>query len=312
MPLKKCLVIDLMHESIFAMLQEVGWEASYQPDISRDEIKRIHHFYAGLIVRGKTRIDYDLLGDNPSITFVGRAGAGVDNLDLDYLSKKNIQVIHAAEGNRDAVGEHTLGILLSLLRNISRADQQVRSHIWKREENRGTEIMDKTVGIVGYGNMGRAFAKRLSGFGCKVLAYDKYISGYSDSCAEEVDMQRLFEEADMISLHVPLTAETKGMVDAEYLRRFKKDIVLINTSRGEIVVQRDLAEHLKSGKVKGAALDVLENERLTEMTPSDREIFNILVQQTNVIFTPHIAGWTVESHRKINVALINKIKALNG
>jgi len=312
MPLKKCLVIDLMHESIFAMLQEVGWEASYQPDISRDEIKRIHHFYAGLIVRGKTRIDYDLLGDNPSITFVGRAGAGVDNLDLDYLSKKNIQVIHAAEGNRDAVGEHTLGILLSLLRNISRADQQVRSHIWKREENRGTEIMDKTVGIVGYGNMGQAFAKRLSGFGCKVLAYDKYISGYSDSYAEEVDMQRLFEEADMISLHVPLTTETKGMVNGEYLSRFKKDIVLINTSRGEIVVQRHLAEQLKTGKVKGAALDVLENERLAELTPSDREIFNLLVQQTNVIFTPHIAGWTVESHRKINVALINKIKALNG
>jgi D-3-phosphoglycerate dehydrogenase len=312
MPLKKCLIIDQMHDSIISMLREIGWEASYQPDISRDEIKRIHPHYTGLIVRGKTKIDYDLLGNNPTITFVGRAGAGVDNLDLDYLSKKNIEVIHAAEGNRDAVGEHTIGILLSLLRNISRADQQVRSHIWKREENRGTEIMDKTVGIVGYGNMGRAFAKRLSGFGCKVLAYDKYISGYSDSYAEEVDMQRLFKEADMISLHVPLTSETKGMVNEGYLSQFKKDIVLINTSRGEIVVQRDLAESLKSGKVKGAALDVLENERLSEMTPSDREIFNILVQQTNVIFTPHIAGWTVESHRKINVALINKIKAWNG
>lgn len=294
------------------MLKEIGWEASYQPDISRDEIKQTHHHYTGLIVRGKTRIDYDLLGNTPAISFVGRAGAGVDNLDLDYLSKKNIEVIHAAEGNRDAVGEHTIGILLSLLRNISRADQQVRSYIWQREVNRGTEIMDKTVGIVGYGNMGRAFAKRLSGFGCKVLAYDKYISGYSDSYAEEVDMQRLVEEAHILSLHIPLTSETKGMVNREYLSRFNKDIVLINTSRGEIVVQRDLAEHLKTGKVKGAALDVLENERLGDLTPSEREIFNILVQQTNVIFTPHIAGWTVESHRKINVALINKIKALNG
>lgn len=312
MLVRKCLIIDQMHESIIPMLQEIGWEASYEPDISRDEIKQIHHHYSGLIVRGKTRIDYDLLGDNSTITFVGRAGAGVDNLDLDYLSKKNIQVIHAAEGNRDAVGEHTIGILLSLLRNISRADQQVRSYIWKREENRGTEIMDKTVGIIGYGNMGRAFAQRLSGFGCKVLAYDKYISGYSDSCVEEVAMQRLFEEADMISLHIPLTAETKGMVNREYLSRFKKNIVLINTSRGEIVVQRDLVEYLKNGKVKGAALDVLENERLIELTPSNREIFNFLVQQTNVIFTPHIAGWTIESLRKINVILINKIKALNG
>ena len=310
MPVRKCLIIDQMHTSIVSLLQEIGWEASYQPDISRDEIKQIHLHYSGLIVRGKTKIDYDLLGDNPTIMFVGRAGAGVDNLDLDYLSKKNIQVIHAAEGNRDAVGEHTIGILLSLLRNISRADQQVRSHIWKREENRGTEIMDKTVGIIGYGYMGRAFAQRLSGFGCKVLAYDKYISGYSDSCVEEVAMQRLFEEADMISLHVPLTAETKGMVNEDYLSRFKKNIVLINTSRGEIVVQRDLAASLKSGKIKGAALDVLENERLSVLTPSDREIFKFLVQQTNVIFTPHIAGWTVESLRKINVILINKIKAL--
>jgi D-3-phosphoglycerate dehydrogenase len=311
MPLKKCLIIDLMHDSLFSMLEEIGWEATYQPDISREEIKLCHHQYTGLIVRGKTKIDRDLLGENPSIKFVGRAGAGMDNLDLDYLAEQKIQVVHAAEGNRDAVGEHTIGILLSLLRNISRADHQVRSLIWKREENRGMEIMDKTVGIVGYGNMGQAFAKRLSGFGCKVLAYDKYKSGYSDSYAEEVEMERLFEEADIVSLHIPLTEETKRMVNGEYLNRFKKNIVLINTSRGEIVVQRDLAELLKTGTVKGVALDVLENERLKELTPSELELFNTLLQQTNVIFTPHIAGWTVESHVKINVALVNKIRALN-
>jgi len=308
---KKCLIVDQMQESLFPMLHEIGWEATYRPDITREEIKNIHHHYTGLIVRGKTKIDRDLLGESPTLVFVGRAGAGIDNLDLEYLSEKKIKVLQAAEGNRDAVGEHTIGILLSLLRNISKADREVRSQIWKREENRGSEIMEKTIGIIGYGNMGQAFAKRLSGFGCKVLAYDKYKVGYSDHYAQEVEMERIFSETDILSLHIPLTSETRRMVSDEYIKRFRKDIVLINTSRGEIVVQHDLVELLKTGKLKGAALDVLEKEKLADLSSSELEILNNLVQQTNVIFTPHIAGWTVESHLKINVALISKIKTLN-
>ena len=158
MPSKKCLVIDPMHESLFSLLEEIGWAVTYEPNITRDQIKKIHHQYQGLMVRSKTKIDRDLLGENPTLKFVGRAGAGLDNLDLDYLTEKGIHLIHAAEGNRDAVGEHTIGLLLTLIRNIAKADREVRALTWLREENRGWEIKDKTIGIIGYGNMGRAFA----------------------------------------------------------------------------------------------------------------------------------------------------------
>jgi D-3-phosphoglycerate dehydrogenase len=309
--LKKCLVVDPMHESLFPMLREIGWDATYLPDISMPEIKKIHHDYTGLIVRSKTIVNGELLGEEPALKFVARAGAGLDNLDLAYLSEKKIHVLHAAEGNRDAVGEHTIGILLCLLRNIAIADREVREKLWKREENRGTEIMGKTVGIIGYGNMGAAFAKRLSGFGCKVLAYDKYKSGFSNDFVEEAELTVLFAEADIVSLHVPLTGETRGMVNRDFLNRFQKKIVVINTSRGEIIVQRDLDTLLENGMVAGAALDVLENVKLNALTPDQREIFNKLSGRTNVIFSPHIAGWSFESHLKINVALKEKIQALN-
>jgi len=218
----RCLVVDEMHESLFSMLNEIGWEADYQPKITREEIKAIHTHYAGLIVRSKTPIDRDLLGQNPTLKFIGRAGAGLDNLDLEYLSQKGIKVLHASEGNRDAVGEHAVGTLLSLLRNIPKADNEVKQSIWDREGNRGEELMGKTVGIIGYGNMGQAFAKRLSGFGCTVLAYDKYKSSFSDIFCKAVDMPTLYNETDILSLHIPLTDETKMLVNAEYLKRFKR------------------------------------------------------------------------------------------
>lgn len=307
---KKCLVIDPMHESLFSMLNEIGWEADYQPNITREEIKAIHTQYAGLIVRSKTTIDRALLEPNPTLKFIGRAGAGLDNLDLEYLSQKAIQVLHASEGNRDAVGEHAVGMLLSLLRNIPKADSEVKQSIWNREGNRGEELMGKTVGIIGYGNMGQAFAKRLYGFGCTVLAYDKYKTSFSDTFCAEVDMQKIFDESDIISLHIPLTSETKMLVNREYLKQFKKKIILINTARGEIVSLADMAAALDEGYVRGAALDVLENEKLNTLTPLQANAFNSLCKKTNVLFTPHIAGWTFESHIKINVALVQKIAAL--
>ncbi len=308
--LKKVLVIDPMHESLRAMLEPLGWEVDYHPALTRNEIRDKHIGYLGLIVRSKTTIDQDLLGDHPTIRFVGRAGAGLDNVDLQYLAKKNIHVIHAAEGNRDAVGEFTVGILLALLRNIPRAHQEVINGIWLRESNRGEEIMSKTVGIVGFGNMGRAFAHRLMGFGCKILAYDKYKHGFTNEFCQEADMERLYAETDILSLHIPLTDETRGMVNAGYLSRFKKKIILLNTSRGEIVPLSELAESFDMGLLRGAALDVLENEKLNELTDIQREGFRNLVVGGNVIFTPHIAGWTFESHIKINVALVEKIKSL--
>ena len=307
---KSCLVIDPMHESLFSMLNEIGWVGDYQPQITREEIKLIHTQYSGLIVRSKTPIDRDLMGEHPTIKFIGRAGAGLDNLDLEYLSQKAIQVLHASEGNRDAVGEHAIAMLLSLLRNIPKADDEVKQFTWDREGNRGEELMGKTVGIIGYGNMGQAFAKRLSGFGCTVLAYDKYKTTFSDPYCKEVDMSTIFNETNILSLHIPLTPETKMLVNKEYFARFKNKIILLNTSRGEIVSLSDLASELDNGAVRGAALDVLENEKLSTLSPLQARAFNLMRKKTNVLFTPHIAGWTFESHIKINVALIQKIKAL--
>ena len=299
-----------MHSSIFPMLQNIGWEFDYQPDITREEIKSRHMGCQGLIVRSKTTIDRDLLGSDPTVRFIGRAGAGLDNLDLAYLKERNIDVIHASEGNRDAVGEHAVGLLLALVRNIVKADQEVKNFSWLREPNRGSEIMGKTVGIIGYGNTGQAFAKRLSGFGCNVLGYDKYKTNYSDAFCAESKMETLFETADIISFHVPLTDETRMLVDIGYLKRFKKPIIVINTARGEIVSLAAVVQGIDDGIIRGAALDVLENEKLDRLTMSQNEAFNSLRERFNVIFTPHIAGWTFESHVKINVALVQKIDAL--
>jgi D-3-phosphoglycerate dehydrogenase len=300
-----------MHESLFGMMQPLGWQVDYHPGMTRSEIREKLSGYTGLIVRSKTVIDKDLLGDHPTLKFVGRAGAGLDNVDLAYLAEKGIHVLHAAEGNRDAVGEFTVGLLLSLLRNVPRAHQEVINGIWLRESNRGEEIMGKTIGIIGFGNMGSAFAARLRGFGCKILAFDKYKHGFTNEFCQEADMERIHEETDILSLHIPLTDETRAMVNTAYLSRFKKKIILLNTSRGEIVPLSELAESFSMGFVRGAALDVLENEKLGELTDTQREGFRSLITGGNVIFTPHIAGWTFESHVKINVALVDKIKALN-
>jgi D-3-phosphoglycerate dehydrogenase / 2-oxoglutarate reductase len=310
MPAPRCLIIDPMHPSLFAMLQDIGWEADYQPEITRETIKSIHQEYQGIIVRSKTPIDRELLGNSPTVKFIGRAGAGLDNLDLAFLSEKNIHVLHASEGNRDAVGEHAIGLLLALIRNIVKADQEVKKMVWARESNRGEEIMGKTVGIIGYGNTGKAFAKRLSGFGCNVLAYDKYKSNFSDGFSKEAVMETIFNEAEILSLHIPLTDETRMLVDIDYLKKFKKPIILINTARGEIVSLTALYKALIEGSLRAVALDVLENEKLDRLTASQREAFNSLREKSNVIFTPHIAGWTFESHVKINVALVQKISAL--
>jgi D-3-phosphoglycerate dehydrogenase len=308
---KTCLIVDSMHDSIFALLEQIGWQYVYLPDCNREEIRQKITGFDGLIVRSKTFIDEGLLGDAPTIRFVGRAGAGIDNLDVDFLSKKDIKIVHAAEGNTDAVGEFTLGLLLGLLRNIPRSDMQVRKSVWDREGNRGDEIGGKTVSLIGYGNMGRAFAQRLSGFGCKVLAYDKYKTGFGDNFCSESEMHAVYEQTDILSFHIPLTDETKGMANTEYFNRFRKNIVLLNTARGEIVPLSDLEIVIKSGKVRAAALDVLENEKLSKLTPQQQQSFNYLAGTTNVIFTPHIAGWTFQSHEKINVALVNKIKSLS-
>ena len=302
------LIADQMHPSLFEMLEKRHWQYNYQPDISRTGIFEQIADYQGLIIRSKTPLDAPLLDKATNLRFIARAGAGLEQIDLDAVARHNIQLFAAPEGNRDAVGEHTLAMLLCLLNKIHLADQQVRQRIWLREANRGTEIKGKTIGIIGYGNMGKAFAQRLQGFDCQVLAYDKYLSDYGDNNASEASPEALFEQCDILSLHIPLTAETRHLVNIAFLSRFRKNIVLLNTARGEIVKLTDLAEGIASGKVSGACLDVLENEKLATLTPEQEQVFEQLAASEKVLFTPHIAGWTHESYFRINQVLVEKIE----
>ncbi len=308
--MKKILIADDLHENIFPMLAELGFEVNYQPDIKRAEILEIIQDYEGLLIRSKTKIDRDFLSHCSKLEFIGRAGAGLDLIDLQAVEEKNIKVFAANEGNSDALAEHTLGMLLMLFNKLNIADAEVRQGIWHREENRGIELSGMTVGIIGFGNMGKAVAQRLLGFQVKVLAYDiqnKHSSEFG-FIAEEASLNDIFEQADIISLHVPLTSNTRMMVNDNFINQFKKNIFLINTSRGEVVSTKSVLKALQSGKLRGACLDVLENEKLTTLTPEQSEVYTHLFQQKNVILTPHIAGWTVESYRKINEVLVAKIR----
>ena len=303
------LIVDLMHPSILPMLEEIGVKADYRPDITTAEIKEILPRYEGLMVRSKLVVTEEFLATADRLTFIARAGAGVDNIDVSALEKRNITLLNAPEGNCDAVGEFTLGLLLSLFRNVVAADKQVRSQQWLREANRGEEIMGKTIGLIGYGHMGRAFAKRLRGFDCNVLAYDKLDGLTSDGNARLVSLTELYKDADVISFHIPFTPENRYSGNDTFFNSFQKNIWVINTARGEIINHSDLVASLKSGKIKGAALDVLENEKLASLTPQQKENFTYLAANEKVILTPHIGGWTHQSYIKINEVLTRKIKA---
>jgi D-3-phosphoglycerate dehydrogenase / 2-oxoglutarate reductase len=304
----KILIADEMHLSLMPMLESIGLQPDYQPLIKREGVLEIIKNYEGLIIRSKTKVNKEFLAHASNLKFIGRAGAGLDLIDIDETQRLGIEIFAANEGNRVAVAEHVIGMILCLLNKIHIADKEVRQGVWHREENRGYELMDKTVGIIGYGNNGKATAERLKGFGCKILAYDKLKTGFSDEFVEESTMQDIFNEVDILSLHIPLTDETFRMVNTEYINQFDKNIYLINAARGEIVVLDDLAQALESGKIKGACLDVLENEKLDKLNPEQKITFDKLAQSERVILTPHIAGWTHESYVRINEVLIEKIK----
>lgn len=301
------LIIDLMHPSIIPLLEQEGYSVDYRPDINREEILATIGYYTGIVIRSKTPIDRPLLERAKKLKFVARAGAGLDNIDLDYLESNQIALYHAPEGNRDAVGEHTLGMILALFNKYSQSDTQVRKGVWDREDNRGEELAGKTVGIFGYGNMGRAFAKRLRGFDVRILAYDKYVRGFGDEYVQEATFEKIQQEADILSIHVPLTEETRYFFSIDVMEQFSKPFYLINTGRGEVISFDTLNETLSRNILKGACLDVLENERIHALSPSQQVSFSNLVKRTNVLFSPHVAGWTIESYEKINQVLVAKI-----
>ena len=307
--MKKILFIDSVHPLIREELTGNGFHCEYFPDYNRRDFEKIISGYSGIIIRSKIMLDRSILEKAVQLRFIGRVGAGMENIDTGFAESKGILCLNSPEGSRDAVGEHTLGLLLALVNRIAVADHEVRNGKWIREGNRGTEIKGKIVGIIGYGNMGSAFAQRLKGFEAEVISYDKYKKGYSDGNTRETSLEELFEKADIVSLHVPLTEETHYMVDDSFINRFNKNIRLINTARGPVINTADLVKNLRSGKIRGAALDVLEYEetsfeQVRQQLPPE---YDFLIHADNVVLTPHIAGWTIESHIKLARVLVEKI-----
>ena len=309
MPRQRCLIVDEMHPTIHLLMEAAGIEVSYHPKWNRGEVLAHIAGYEGIIIRSKMRLDAEFFKAAAQLQWIGRAGAGIDNIDLAQAAAREVQVFNTPEGNRDAVAEHTLGLMLAVMNRIPQADMEVRNGTWQREANRGNEIMGKTVALIGYGNMGQATAVRLQSFGCHVIAYDKYIQSWPDYNATRASMEQVYAQADIVSLHLPLTYETRGWVNARFLGRFAKPIWLINTARGEIIQQVDLLYYVKTFRIKGVALDVLENEKVDQMLTGEKVVLQALAASGKVIFTPHIAGWTQESYAKINEVLVKKIAA---
>lgn len=306
----KVLVIDDVHTSLCDGLIDLGYQVDYRPMIKATEVPDIIADYVGLVLRSKLAVDEELLSKAQQLKFIGRGGAGLDQLDMEAISARNIDVVNAPEGNRDALGEHMTGMLLALLHNIPKANTEVRTKKWDREGNRGIELGSLTVGLIGHGMMGSAFAAKLSGFGCRVMAYDKYKAGFGSDGVAEVSLEQLFEHADVLSLHVPLTEETNRWIDGDFLDKFQKPIYLLNSARGKVVVLSDLADRLENGRIRGACLDVLENEKFANYSVEGIMTFDRLSALNQVIFTPHVAGWTVESYKRISTVLLKKISQL--
>jgi D-3-phosphoglycerate dehydrogenase len=305
---KNILIVDDIHPVFIEQAETLGYTCDYKPLIKASEALEIIGDYAGLVIRSKFNVDRSVIDAGTSLRFVCRAGAGMDNIDEAYAAEKNIKLINAPEGNMDAVGEHAVGLLLSLMNNFRTADAEIRTGSWLREANRGYELKGKTVGIIGYGFMGSSFAKKLSGFGVDVIAYDKYKTGFSDRYAREVSMEEIVKHSDVLSLHVPLTAETDGLVNDEYLFHFKKPIFFINTSRGKTAKVSAVLNAIKQGKIIGAGLDVLEVEKFPAL--AEQGWYEELRQSGKVILTPHVAGWTFDSYRRISEVMAAKLAKL--
>jgi D-3-phosphoglycerate dehydrogenase len=304
---KNILIVDDIHPVFIERAEAMGYHCDYLPLIEPGEALAIIGSYEGLVMRSKFKLDRQYIDAGTNLRFVCRAGAGMDNIDEPYALEKGITLINAPQGNADAVGEHAIGVLLALMNNFNNADKQIRSGTWDREGNRGYELKGKTVGIIGYGFMGRSFARKLSGFEVNVIAYDKYKTGFGDQFAREGSMEEIVKHCDVLSLHIPLTSETLGMINEEYLFHFKKAIFLINTSRGKAVKTRAVLKAIREGKILGAGLDVLEIEKFPAL--AEQEWFEELRQSGKVVLTPHVAGWTFESYRKISEVMADKLKA---
>jgi D-3-phosphoglycerate dehydrogenase len=305
----KILHIDSNHPLLWEQLHKAGFHNESDFTSSKQEVEAKIENYHGIVIRSRFKIDKTFLDKAINLQFIARVGAGLESIDCDYATAKGIHLIAAPEGNANAVGEHAIGMLLSLFNNLNKANNEVKSGQWKREDNRGYELEGKTVGIIGYGNMGKSFAKKLRGFDVTVLCHD-ILPNMGNENATQVSLSELQERADVLSLHTPWTPETDKMINSDFINQFKKPFWFINTARGNSVVTTDLVEGLKSGKILGAGLDVLEYEKLSFETLFEGEkpaAFEYLLKAENVLLTPHIAGWTFESHEKLAQVIVDKI-----
>lgn len=305
----KILIIDDVHESLLHRLKDLSIDYTYSPEIAAADVAKTLHDYQGIVVRSKIYVGKDLLKENPQLKLICRVGSGMDNIDVEETDKLGIDCINAPEANCDSVAEQTIGMLLSLLHNINKGSREVSENVWDREGNRGRELNSLTVGIIGYGHTGSAVARKLSGFGCEVVAYDKYVSDFGDSIIKEVSYDQLIDQADVISFHVPLTSETKGWINAEFIASVNQPFYLLNLSRGKIMRGKDVLAGIKNGKILGFAADVLENENLDGMSADEKNVFDQLKTDNQVVLTPHVGGWSKESYKKLSVVIGDKIEA---
>ncbi len=309
----KILHLDTNHPLLIEQLSASGFENHEDYKGTKQDIEKIIAAYDGIIIRSRFPVDRTFIEAAKNLKFIGRVGTGLENIDIQAAKERNIQLIAAPEGNRNAVGEHALGMLLALLNKLSTADREVRAGKWLREENRGVELNGQTIGIIGYGNTGKAFAKKLRGFEVTVLCHD-ILPGAGDENARQVGLAELKSKATVVSLHVPQTPGTHRMVDKNWIEGFQNPFWLVNTARGKSVATADLVAALQSGKVRGAALDVLEYEKSSfENLFTENELpgpLQYLIRAKNVLLTPHVAGWTVESHQKLAQTIVDKIRKL--
>ena len=307
----KVLFLDTVHPILEDQLLNMGFKCEHDYKSDRRTILKKIHNYEGLIIRSRIKIDKEFLAAASKLKFIGRSGAGLENIDCKEAENKGIHLFSAPEGNRQAVGEHAVGMILSLFNKISIADKEIRSGKWNREANRGIELSGKTIGIIGYGNTGKAFAKCLSGFNCKVLAYDKYKKNFSDECVQESSLENIQNKSDIISFHTPYNEDTHHYLNESFIKKMNKPFFIINTARGKVINTSDLIKGLKSKKIQGACLDVLEYEKASfENTFSEKidEKFQYLLSCKNILFSPHVAGWTYESYEKLSTVLADKIE----
>lgn len=307
--MKKILLLDIIHETLPAKFEEAGFVCDIKKVECSNDLKKIAAGYIGIIVRNTPLITKDIIDSADSLKFIARAGSGLENIDCEYAIQKGITIINSPEGNRDAVGEHCVGLVISLLKKICYSFQEIKAGFWQREHNRGNELMGKTIGIIGYGNTGSAFAKKLSGFDVNILSYDKYKTNFGNEHVKEVTLEYLYNNAQIVSFHVPLTEETTYYANSDFFKKFAEPIILINTSRGKVVCLSDLVDAMKKNTVIAAGLDVIEYEKYNyeQLDDNSKENLQYLFTSNNVIITPHIAGITHEAKLRHAIVLFEKI-----